>query len=401
VSLLMDALKKAELAKRQAQAGSVRAAGGRTGAELELAPLEGSTANPPAGMQLDELHLEVLDDQFETPIASKFRHDLPRRAGEAAAAAAPAADERAAARNVFEAKQNKGTGKLFIVVVAALTLVAVAVIGIYFWLQLAQPGSTLLAPGAQTAAARPPASTPVKPIASAPTAALAPTETKTQPDARPTRPRAKVSAPPLPSADGEAPIRITTASLQVNPVLARAYDAFAAGDMATAERDYEQVLQGDAKNTDALLGLAAVDLRRGHAAKAEDRLLRTLEADPKNALAQAGLISLHNQTDPVQAESHLQTLIAAQPDLPPLHFVLGNLYAREGRWNEAQRAYFKAYSGDTDNPDYLFNLAISLDRIRQPKLAAQYYNQALAAAASRQASFDRAQVTARLQELQQ
>jgi tetratricopeptide (TPR) repeat protein len=399
----MDALKKAELAKRQGQSGSGAAPlpGARSGGgELELAPIDGGVGNPPSGMQLDELHLEVLDDQFETPIASKFRNDLPRRTA-AAATAPPSAEERAAARNVFETKQNKGAGKLFIVAVTALTLVAVAVIGIYFWLQLAQPSASLLAPGAQTAAVRPPAPAPAKPIAAAPaTAAIAAADSKTKTDARTIRPRVQAPMPPLPSSDGEAPIRITTAKLQVNPALARAYDAFVAGDMAAAQREYEQMLAGDAKNGDALLGLAAVQLRKGQPSLAEDLYIRALEANPKNALAQASLISLHSQGDPLQAESHLQTLIAAQPDLPPLHFVLGNVYARQGRWNDAQHAYFKAYSGDSDNPDYLFNLAVSLDRIRQPKLAAQYYNQALAAAANRQASFDRAQVTARLQELQ-
>jgi tetratricopeptide (TPR) repeat protein len=394
----MDALKKAEQAKRLAQAGGGRSADGQSPTELELAPLEGNSRTPAAGMQLDELNLEILDDQFEMPAPSKFRND-PRRAAATASAATAAtqvADERAAARNVFEAKQAKGAGKLFIVVVGAVTLIALAIIGIYFWLQLSQQGTALLAPAASTAAVRPLATPTAKPIAAAPTTnPAAATERKPKQSARPPQ------TPALASTDGETPIRITTARLQVNPALARAYAAFLANDMTTAGREYEQVLQTDSKNADAMLGLAAVQLRQGHPAMAEESYLRALEADPKNALAQAGLISLHSQSDPVQAESHLQTLIAAQPDLAPLQFVLGNLYARQGRWNEAQRAYFKAYSGDGENPDYLFNLAISLDRLRQPKLAAQYYNQALAAAANRQSSFDRAQVTTRLHDLQQ
>jgi tetratricopeptide (TPR) repeat protein len=398
----MDALKKAEHAKRLAQAGGGRSASGPSAAELELTPLEGGTPAPGAGMHLDELNLEVLDDQFEMPAPSKFRNELPRRPSPAASAAAAAtqaaADERAAARNVFEAKPGKEGGKLFAIVVGAITLIAAAIIGIYFWLQLAQPGSSLLAPAASSAAVKPLTTPAAKPIAAPPASPpVAATDKKTKPPRRP----ATAETPRLASTDGEAPIRITTARLQVNPALARAYAAFVANDMATAGREYQQVLQGDAKNADALLGLAAVHLRRGEPTIAEEFYLRTLEADPKNALAQAGLISLHSQSDPVQAESHLQTLIAAQPELAPLQFVLGNLYARQGRWNEAQRAYFKAYSGDGENPDYLFNLAISLDRLRQPKLAAQYYNQALAAAANRQSSFDRAQVTTRLHDLQQ
>jgi Tfp pilus assembly protein PilF len=36
-----------------------------------------------------------------------------------------------------------------------------------------------------------------------------------------------------------------------------------------------------------------------------------------------------------------------------------------------------AYARDPDNADYLFNVAVSLDHLRQNKLAAQYYRMAL------------------------
>jgi uncharacterized protein HemY len=93
-------------------------------------------------------------------------------------------------------------------------------------------------------------------------------------------------------------------------------------------------------------------------------------------------------------------MIASQPDQPFLHFALGNVYAGQSRWPEAQRAYFKAYSGDPENPDYLFNLAVSLDQLHQGKLAMQYYNQAMAAASQRPAGFDKGQAANRLRELQ-
>jgi hypothetical protein len=57
-------------------------------------------------------------------------------------------------------------------------------------------------------------------------------------------------------------------------------------------------------------------------------------------------------------------------------------------------------AADPDNPDYLFNLAVSLDQIRQPKLAAQHYRLALEAAQLRPAAFDRERVRARLEQLQ-
>lgn len=186
----------------------------------------------------------------------------------------------------------------------------------------------------------------------------------------------------------------------MNPQIASAYQAFQAGDLASAERDYRQVLKNEPKNTDALHGLAAISLHKGQPEATEDLYLRILEADPKDNAAQAGLIGLRGQVDPTQSESRLKNLLASQPDSPTLHFALGNLYARQGRWNEAQQAYFRAYTIDGENPDYQFNLAVSLEQLRQPKLALQYYQGALAAATQRPAAFDRNQVAGRVSELQ-
>jgi hypothetical protein len=43
---------------------------------------------------------------------------------------------------------------------------------------------------------------------------------------------------------------------------------------------------------------------------------------------------------------------------------------------------------------------VSLDHLRQSRLAAQYYTQALGLAAQRPAGFDKAQVATRLREIQ-
>ena len=170
-----------------------------------------------------------------------------------------------------------------------------------------------------------------------------------------------------------------------------------------AQRAYEQVLRGDQKNTDALLGLATIAARRNDAERAHSYYLLALEANPNDPTAQAGAIQTRGQTDPAQAESRLKTALASQPDSPALLFALGNLYAREQRWGDAQQAYFRAYSTEPDNADFIFNLAVSLDRLHQDKLAAQYYQMALNAAdasgSARAAGFDREQVLRRVQEL--
>jgi tetratricopeptide (TPR) repeat protein len=211
----------------------------------------------------------------------------------------------------------------------------------------------------------------------------------------PAVPIAKSGAP-----EPDSPIRITTSRQRVHPQVVSAYQALQSGDFSVAQKDYQAVLKGDPKNTDALHGMAAINLQQGRFDAAESYYLRVLEADPKDSAAVAGLVGLRGQVDPIQSESRLKNLLASQPDSPFLNFALGNLYAQQGRWTDAQQAYFRAYAADSDNPDYQFNLAVSLDQMHQPKLALQYYQGALSAAAQRPAAFDRNQVASRVSELQ-
>jgi Flp pilus assembly protein TadD len=64
------------------------------------------------------------------------------------------------------------------------------------------------------------------------------------------------------------------------------------------------------------------------------------------------------------------------------------------------RLIFQAYALEPDNADLLFNLAVSLDHLRQHKLAVQYYRMALSAAETRRGAFDRNAAGKRILELQ-
>jgi tetratricopeptide (TPR) repeat protein len=196
-----------------------------------------------------------------------------------------------------------------------------------------------------------------------------------------------------------APIAINAPTLAVDPALEQAYEAFQRNDLAAAREGYQRALAREPANRDALLGLAAIDVRGGHLDAAESRYLKLIEIDPRDSQAVASLIALRGPLDPVASESRLKTLIASQPEAAHLYFSLGNQYAQQSRWSEAQGAYFKAYSVDPENADYAFNLAVSLDQLRQRKLALEFYQRALALADKRAVSFPPAQARARVQEL--
>ena len=459
MSLLMDALKKAELAKRQGQTeGAGETAEPEPGGGLALEPHHGAStaqaaasepaaseaapASAPTGATLPHLpsHLEELDAEFlaeakkaasarlKAPPPPPLREpqadqppaaDMPRapmhaepRRGQPESAAAQG---RSAAQNLFAAKQveKPPARKTFAIAVGVVTFLTVCGIGGYFWWQLQPKSAPMVSrvppppPPAAVAPAPTVAALPAAPVTAAPTAPRpsAPTAADDEDDSAPGA--AKTPAPArrarsslAASTESEGPVHVTRAPLQVNPALMRGFEAFNRGDLALAQIEYERAQKSDPRNTDVLHGLAAIAVRQGRNDQAELLYRRITEADPQDAVAMAALINSRGQIDPGVAESRLKSLAAAQPELAAPHFALGNLYARHGRWPDAQQAYFRAFNAEPDNPDILYNLAISLEHLRQNKLAAQYYSQAIATAQSRPAGFDKAQAAARLQSLQ-
>jgi tetratricopeptide (TPR) repeat protein len=162
---------------------------------------------------------------------------------------------------------------------------------------------------------------------------------------------------------------------RMNPLLNEAYIHLQNGSLEEARAAYSKVSAAEPLNTDALLGLAYIAAQENRSDDAMKTYLRILQLNPRHAVAQAALIGLMGRADPAASESRLKSLIARDPS-PFLHFVLGNLYADQSQWAQAQQAYFQAHHLEPDNPDYAYNLAIGLDHLRQPKLALNYYRRA-------------------------
>lgn len=198
---------------------------------------------------------------------------------------------------------------------------------------------------------------------------------------------------------GGGEIRLLATRPASNPALLQAHAALMAGSLAVAEAAYAKVLASDARNADALRGLAALAVQRGEHGRAETLYRLALDADPADAVARAGLHGLGRVGDSTQEESRFKTLIAAQPEEHVLRFALGNLYAAQGRWHDAKSQYLLAHGADPAQPDYLFNLAVSLEHLGEPQRARERYAAALAAAARRPAIFDPALASAALRAL--
>jgi tetratricopeptide (TPR) repeat protein len=407
MSLLLDALKRAEQEKlaRQGQAAAADESAGDA---------------PPAARR--SLELESVD----SPASEK--------AAPSAGGAASGAD-RQGARAVFAAKQPTSAARgskpnrtpIFIIVgVAAVALLAG---GGYVWYEINKPPGMIarapMAPGplkpvtpAQPAPAAPAAEGKAAPATEAetkgdpakegdgvpPVSSLKPGSLGAKPKPQPKAaeqlvmsllkdsPRAARAAPPL-------KLSRTIETPRVAPEVAKGYEALRTGDLETALKSYEAAVAADPTSLDAHLGLATAGARSGDRALATRHYRRALALDPKNPSAVAGLAALADFSRPDVLEAQLRADLTRYPQSAPLHYTLGNLYAAQKRWNEAQAAFFEAYRLDPESPDIAYNLAVSLDHLGQSRPAADFYQRALAAARQQGVQFDKGQVSRRLAEL--
>ena len=316
-----------------------------------------------------------------------------------------------AGKNIAPAPASGRISIIPMVIIGGLVLSAAG--GFYIWREISTPPmlqkqdvATLAAPAVPL-----PASAPVV------TQELPPTEkTPVSPDHPGSNSKRKTPAPTpasgvlsatvtaIESAIAPAPpIRIEHArgSGAVNPVLLAAWQAYRSGDFDTALQYYSEVLHKDAQehsspNRDALLGMAAIAQQRSQDDIAAQYYKQLLALDPRDPDAYAGMSSLPGAA--ADTESALKLLLAQRP-AAALHFALGNHYAKQSRWGDAQQAYFSACALEPDNARFAFNLAVSLDHLGRDKLAAQHYRRALQLDSAGNTGFDRAQTQLRLNEL--
>lgn len=222
----------------------------------------------------------------------------------------------------------------------------------------------------------------------------------------------KAPPPPTLAKAAEVEIESTAAVLQTNGIkitrhvqtksnqqINAAYKAFQSSQFKRAETLYKRVLKEDKTSRDALLGLAAIAMHKGELKAARQYYEKVLKNYPRDTLAQTGVISTLTHTNMTELERQLKLLASRSKKADYVYFNLGNLYARQQRWLLAQEAYYQAYSHNHQHATYLYNLAVSLDKLGKPVPALQFYTQALKYAAQQPIRFNKAKVKQRITEL--
>jgi Flp pilus assembly protein TadD len=182
----------------------------------------------------------------------------------------------------------------------------------------------------------------------------------------------------------------------MSEALERGWMAYQNMDYKASKLEYKKVLESEPDNHDALLGMAAVSMQQNEIRTARDIYIRLLELDPRDPHAHAGLANIAQLNGANLSETKLKQLIEYRPDDASLQFALGSLYVQNKSWPEAQQAFFNALKADSNNADYAYNLAVSLDQLGKHREAKSYYEDSLKLAAGNNISFSPDAVKSRL-----
>jgi tetratricopeptide (TPR) repeat protein len=192
-----------------------------------------------------------------------------------------------------------------------------------------------------------------------------------------------------PSARAPVSKRVLVVDNSGKTFLAEAYSAYESGQLGLAETKFTQVLSIDSKNITALLGLGGIAASQNQPRVAMKYYQQALEVKPESLVVYEAIANLSSNIE-LNSEwnDSLKKMVNIYPNSAILQYALGNLYSSNNDWLAAQECYFKAFAEDMNNPDFMVNLAVSLDHLGKYPLAAQYYTRALALEDSQEINFD-------------
>lgn len=187
------------------------------------------------------------------------------------------------------------------------------------------------------------------------------------------------TVPPEPKAAAEQVIvHHRPAPARLSKAIQQGFGFYQQGQFDQAEIKYREALELSPHNRDALLGAAAVATQQQQWNQAMRYYQKRLSRVPKDEYAQSGLLSLASFSQAnIEIQSELNSMLHEYPRSAHLHFLNGSLHAVAGDWNQAQKSFFEASHWNSNNADYVYNLAVSLDHLGQHQQALEFYRKAL------------------------
>lgn len=153
------------------------------------------------------------------------------------------------------------------------------------------------------------------------------------------------------------------------------------GKYRAAEKQYQEILETDPNNLDALSNLGVVYFRLGRIRSAESTLKKALALEPNDDFALTTLGIVHyRQSRFDDALMELRKAIEINPNSATAHNYLGITASQKGRQEEAEKEMLQAIAKNPNYADAHFNLAVILITTQpaSKELAREHYARATA-----------------------
>ncbi|PCI21539.1 MAG: hypothetical protein COB62_03225 [Piscirickettsiaceae bacterium] len=182
--------------------------------------------------------------------------------------------------------------------------------------------------------------------------------------------------------------------------LNKAYLALKNNNFSQAGVLYSEILRRYPNQIDAKLGLAHIASHNNDLVKARVIYKEVLAQDASNKTAQLGMLYTFQNVSPIEKTSSLKSMNSKFENQPEILVSIGHELAKQGKWSEAQSYYFKAFSLDNSSAIYVYNLAVSLDRMGKYAAAINFYKQVLKLGSSSIQGLNSQQIGRRINELE-
>ncbi len=162
-------------------------------------------------------------------------------------------------------------------------------------------------------------------------------------------------------------------SPESNPRFLEAEALFAAGDLATAEGHYQEVVR-EGPHATACFRLGQISRRHGRYSEALVWLNQTLVLRPDcpDAFHEMALVCLAAQKVP-EAVGHLQRALEQEPNHLGARRTLADLYRTVGRWRDAVRHYADLLPLQPNDPSLFQNFGLCCQELGEWALAEKAY----------------------------
>ncbi len=152
------------------------------------------------------------------------------------------------------------------------------------------------------------------------------------------------------------------------------------GSLDSAHQAYENLLQVDPQNLQALFSLAQIDLGQGNFERAAQELQRALTLEPRNRRLEGMLVdACSRMSDSTKAQTVLRDLLTTDPGFLPARLALSDMVSSAGNHEEALKILAAAQGKGADDPDLLGRLAVEQFRTGSLDDALTTVDKALAA----------------------